>query len=276
MGDIVVSSHWVEPPNKAEIQIMRKRLAEARNELPRQLRMVPLDQSLIDLPSKVIDRLRLEMAYQKALCILYHRFLGQRKLEEEHRSCILAAETIVRYSISMLEAAQPGGQLAPVKIMLVRHIHEFNLAAMILCSELKRSASSRKSGPPQSIMDPNTQPMLLQACHLWNTPDIPSPKAQVALDAMISFLEASDIQNTQSEKDGFNTEVLTEEQESGESHLTMPPINSCPHYDSTALFEISDDGHLDMSFEGYDSVFSNLFEQTSAGSWELNGLSQAT
>ena len=255
MGDIAISSHSVVPPSKAEVCTMHERLTDARNALPRKLKMVPLDQSLVDSPTEVIDRLRLEFVYQRSLCMLYHRFLGNSKADQEHASCILAAETIVKHSVSMLEAAQPGGQLAALKIMLVRHIHDFNLAAMILCSELNRSSRPPGNEVRRSAMDPAMRSLLLRACYLWNAPNLPSPKAKVALQAMVTFLEATPTQTTQVEKRTSDVGIAVEE-----VVPTEFSIDSFGLYDNITISEIAAEGYPDVTFDGLDSVFSSLFE----------------
>ncbi|KAL9097596.1 MAG: hypothetical protein Q9165_000493 [Trypethelium subeluteriae] len=242
---------------------MSEQLVKARDELPQKLKMVPLEQCLIDPPSEVIDRLRLDLVYQKALCVLYHRFLGHEKFEQEHHSCILAAETIVKHSISMLEAAQPGGQLAAFKIMLVRHIHDFNLAAMILCSELQRGASSERSTAPQSVVDANVRSMLLQACHLWNAPNLPSRKAQVALDAILAFLKSKDLHSTPAENPRTEISALTERLIPRNGDAALPTPDSLGLYDSAALFDFTAEHYPDGYSAGHDSGFASLFGRTS-------------
>ncbi|KAI9659037.1 MAG: hypothetical protein M1821_001997 [Bathelium mastoideum] len=264
LGDTVVSSHSVTPPSKAEIHALSERLKEARNELPQKLKIIPLDQCLIDSPTEVIDRLRLELAYQKALCILYHRFLGNPHFEDEHHQCVLAALAIVKYSIAILEATEPGGKLASLKIMLVRHIHDFNLAAMILCAEIKRAEALGTMMAPRCVMDANVRSLLLQACHLWNVPNLPSSKAQVALDAMIAFLNAGSHQNTWSEKCLAEMGVPVEEPLAGNGFTARFSAGSFGLYDSATLLGIAAGSLPEARYERSDSLFSGLFEQTHA------------
>ncbi|KAF2236093.1 hypothetical protein EV356DRAFT_498937 [Viridothelium virens] len=259
LGDITASSHSVIPPSEAEIHSMSERLEKAKDELPQKLRMVPLDQCLIDPPTEVIYRIRLELVYQRALCVLYHRFLGHEKSEREHQSCIFAAEAVVKQSISMLEAAQPGGQLAVFRIMLIRHIHDFNLAAMILCSELQRGAYSGGIASLQNTVSPNVQSMLLQACHLWNASKLPSPKAQVALNAIVAFLKSQDLQLIRSEDRRTDTDALAEELIPGDGDAAVLSAASVGLYDSAALFETAAEGFPGGYFEGHDLAFSSLF-----------------
>ena len=260
MGDIAVSSYSISKPSTVEVRALSDRLETARNELPQKLRMIPLDQCLVDSAIEVVDRLRLELVYQRALCILYHRFLGNPNFEREHQTCVRAAEAIVRHSISMLEAAQPGGQLAFLRIMLFRHVHEFNLAAMILCSELKRDASSAKNPVLHSKVDPNIRSLLLRACNLWKAPDIPSSKARVALDAVVAFLKANEPREIRPERQWDDPGVLVEEILPDDVDIEAPSMDSFDFYDSVTLSEIAPDGFLNVNLSGLDLFLPNHIE----------------
>ena len=190
-GDITLLSHAVQPPEVSEVRAMYNRLLEEKGQLPRNLVMVPLDQCFMDSPRQIVDRFRFDFAYQKAVCVLYSRSvadsIGVLGCSEARERRTRAARTIVEHSISMLEAVQPGGLLAQLKILVVRHIHDFNLAAIMLCLELKHSAISSGAETLRELTE-DIRPNLIHACSLWNAPDIPSPKARNAIDIVLRFL----------------------------------------------------------------------------------------
>lgn len=189
LGEITVSSHAVVAPSRTEIAAFAVQMEDARTKLPYKLKMRPIEETFVDSPAEIVDRVRLEFVHQKSLCVLYRRFMGCPGFEEEHGRCVAAAMTIVRLSISVLEASQPGAQLAQVRIQFVRHIHDFLFAGAVLCAALKVSRGDSAEltfvGVPRQD---DIRTMLLQACRMWNTPGIPSSKAQLGLHTMLHFL----------------------------------------------------------------------------------------
>lgn len=210
LGEITVAAHAVIAPTRAEVGALATRLKNVRAQLPQKLKMMPLEESLIDSPSKIVDRVRIEFRYQKCLIVLYRRFMGSPEFEEERQQCINAAIAIVHLTISVLEASEPGAQLAQVRILLVRHLHDYILAASLLCVELRRleSCSTRPTRPTTlgALEEDAVRSTLLQACHMWKAGGIPYQRAQLALNTMVDFLERSQSHisvDTNDERSGF-------------------------------------------------------------------------
>ena len=61
-------SHRVSSPNYSEVMELDRRLQEAYAMIPGPLKMRSMDQSIIDSPALVINRLNLEFLYQKTRC----------------------------------------------------------------------------------------------------------------------------------------------------------------------------------------------------------------
>ena len=186
-GEFVARSHANNSAAKADLKILHDRLEGIRNGLPRILKAIPLSEAFLDPPELIFDRFRLESLYLKALCVLYRPFVGQAVESEGKTRCLDAALKLVEWQIPVLEIAQPGGQLAPHVVFLSRHVHDFNLAAMLLCYELKRSSNPVEE-EPRSIQPKKVRSTVLQACALFNALGITSPKARHALKAMERFL----------------------------------------------------------------------------------------
>ena len=146
-----------------------------------------MDQSFMDPPELILDRFRLEVLHLKALCVLYRPFLGRSDSGQEHKRCLDASEELVRIAIPLVEAGLPGGQLANCVVFIRRHVHDFNLAAMLLCSELKRQSTSG-SLPGHNDLADRVRPMLLQGCGLWSLSGVTSPKARHVIIAIEKFL----------------------------------------------------------------------------------------
>ena len=186
-GDIVRSSHQLASPSIADTASFQTRLNDLRNRFPHKLKMIPLDQSFMDPPELILDRFRLQLLHLKAVCVLYRPFV-ESGYEEESQCCLNAAGDIVRQCIPLVEAAQSGGQLAGCAVSICRHVHDFNLAAVILCSELKRQSASPSERSPKD-RSVQLRPLLLRACLLWSLSGITSPKARHAIRAVQRFLQ---------------------------------------------------------------------------------------
>lgn len=186
-GDIVRASHMLSTPSKTDIDRFRTRLDNIRLQNPDQLKMIPIEQSFMDPPELILDRFRVELLYLKAICVLYRPFLHRATYERESRRCLEAAEDTVRCTISLLETAQPGGQLGRFTIFIARHVHDFNLAAVILCSQLNVQTSPDAANNDHK--SPEIRQVLAQACSLWMAAGITSNKARHVVRAIQRFLD---------------------------------------------------------------------------------------
>ena len=126
-ADVTFPAHTLTFPKTSDTKSLQDRLDISREHLPQKLKKVPIDDSFMDPPELILDRLRLEILYWKTTCILYRPYLGRQEYKREHQHCLDAAETLVRTQIPMLEAGQHGGQLSGCTPFLRRHVHDFNL-----------------------------------------------------------------------------------------------------------------------------------------------------
>lgn len=269
-GDITLLAHAVQPPEKSEVQAMYDRLLEEKSQLPRNLVMVPLDQCFMDSPRQIVDRFRFDFAYQTAVCVLYSRSvansIGGAGCSEARDHRIRAARTIVKHSISMLEAVQPGGLLAQLKILVVRHIHDFNLAAIMLCLELKHLTTGSDAETLRQLTE-DIRPKLIHACSLWNSPDIPSPKARNAIETVLRFLRqgcrAQAIQSDVVAKDVWPDDImLTNGIPSGNAVAAPYTIDETYSWFEQTQGDVPLPAFLEgVSFE-YDTLLGSLTAQT--------------
>lgn len=188
-GDIIYSA--LSPSEGGEPTVVRlaERLDQARNELPTQLRMVPLEESILETPHRILDRYRLEIYYHKFRCILYRRYLTTAGHDRERQRCTDSAERIVKLVLSILEASQPGGQLSACVVFTRRHIHDSNLASMVLCWDLKRVSKLDGATEQQQQSAMRRRKLLLHASTLWQASGVPSTKARFGLQAVLTFLQ---------------------------------------------------------------------------------------
>lgn len=186
-GEVMCAVSSTTLPSRAETDGLYNNLYNTHEELPQVLKFVPMDQSFMDPSDLILDRFRLEMLHFKVACVLYRPFLGRSGCEHENRRCLEAAESTINLSIPFVEAGQPSGQLANLTVFTRRHVHDFSLAAMILCSELKRCSNSNNIAG--GMIDSNTiRHALLKACTLWILSGVTSPKERHAISAIEKFL----------------------------------------------------------------------------------------
>ena len=191
-GDIIYASHDLTNPSGQETAALASRLEHKREQWPQMLKLKPLDECFMDPPELIINRFRLEFIYLKAQCVLYRRHVGLQDHADEHKRCLSAAERLIELQVSLLEASKPGAQLAGGYVHTRRHVHDFNLAAMLLCSELKKAEGqgANLTPPSDTASHPDrTRDTMLQVCALWYESDVTSPKARHALKAIERFLQ---------------------------------------------------------------------------------------
>jgi hypothetical protein len=111
-----------------------------------------MNQSIMDPPSTIFNRFKLQLVYQKTRCVLFRRYLvdtSSDPAEEAFRTkCVDAAMKILGHLETIYDASVDGGKLSTMPYFLdTFSAHDFLLAAMVLCLELGRL---RKLGTSQS------------------------------------------------------------------------------------------------------------------------------
>lgn len=186
VGDIIWISQGFGHGNDSEIDALEQRLEQARDALPARLRHVPINESIIDPMELTLNRYRLEILYLKALCILHQQYLHDVRKKPQRQRCLEAAEKLVNHEIVLLESCLLGGRFARESAVIRRHVHDFNLAAIILCSYLKASRTEQSSLIATEIIK-QWPPLLLRACALWEEVGVTSARARRALRAIKQF-----------------------------------------------------------------------------------------
>lgn len=147
-GDVVHSSETLEMSTKVGTDALYYRLVQARGSWPKILQLIPFDQAFGDSNEMMLNRYNLEFLYLKAVCILFRDHLGRPGAEQDH--CLAAAERLVHHQLSMLKNAQPGHKLESSTVFLKHHVHDFNLATMLLCLDV---ATPKAMGTDHDLLD---------------------------------------------------------------------------------------------------------------------------
>jgi hypothetical protein len=148
-------SHSVEPPEYEVVMEQDRLLQKIYQDTPPALRTRSMYQSLLDPPSMIMFRFKLEFLFQKARCVLHRRYLTDAcvgtPMEQSRKLCVEAAMKILTHHEMISQAADQGGPLSKVRFYLSSlNAHDFLLAAMILCMELdliSKATSPATAGP---------------------------------------------------------------------------------------------------------------------------------
>ncbi|KAK0385036.1 hypothetical protein NLU13_7514 [Sarocladium strictum] len=135
--------------------------------------------SFTDPNHTIMHRIMLETLYLKTLCILHREYLGHEmrrnpQFQTSAHACKLAAEKLIEIHIELDGEIQPGGRLYEDRYMVNSlTLHDFLVAAMILCVEL----SETKPEPTNSDRM-NQVRMLRSATCIWER------RSQTSRDAL--------------------------------------------------------------------------------------------
>jgi hypothetical protein len=128
----------MHPVPYARIMELDSELRQAHSTVPLPLKHKPMSQSFADPAHVIMDRLNIELLYQKSICVLHRKSLAQKTSNSYSRdACATAAMAILDHQASVHQEAQPGGQLYQDRWMLSSFtFNDFFLAAMILCLDV--------------------------------------------------------------------------------------------------------------------------------------------
>jgi hypothetical protein len=135
---------------------LHNEMNEAYNGLPQVLKRRDINRSFLDSSGLIIERCTIETVYLKGLIVLHRRYISydrqSTKSEPSRRACMEAALGVLARQADLHEACQPGGRLYEDRWMVViLPVHDFLLAAMVICLDL--SVCLRSRGPIDESLD---------------------------------------------------------------------------------------------------------------------------
>lgn len=206
-NDILHACEMAETSKGVNTSTLYHRLMDARTSWPKALRLTPFDEAFLDSTEVILNRFALEFLYARAVCVLYRDHLGSAGQGQER--CLAAAEDLVPHQLSMLRHAQHGGRFASSRIFLKPHVHDFNLATMLLCLDETRSRSVGSEEDHSTCLT-RLRPAIREACELWIQMGILSPKARHALSAVLAVVRRDHGYQTSSEAPPLTAEAMAE------------------------------------------------------------------
>lgn len=191
LGRAATLSQQVVRPAELEIMVVCQSLEDVKAQLPVKLRWIAMSECVVDSPLYIAHRLRIEMAYLRAYGLLCLQSLRQPRSDSEYQlgeKCLSAALDIVDRSLDVLSATESGSHMAAGRALIARHIHDFNLAAMILCYQIKRMVTRHDTKSINGIEIDKLCSKLLQGCNYWDCMSNLSERSRFALRAIKNFL----------------------------------------------------------------------------------------
>lgn len=153
------AAHAVTPPIYPEIMELDQRLDEIYRSMPPAYRMKSLEESVGEPPDVVMNRLNLELLYQKTRCVLHRTYLAKAhsdsRYEHSRKECLEASLALLELQTMIYHACQPGGQLVRCSWYYSSLTsHDFLLAAMLLCLEINLLRETKIKQPENYCQGP--------------------------------------------------------------------------------------------------------------------------
>ncbi|PNH41402.1 hypothetical protein VD0004_g5700 [Verticillium dahliae] len=136
-GHVARLAHLLTPPPYSEVLKLDSSIEEAWDAVPSFMRVRPIEESVTDPATQIIQRFGLASIYNKSRCVLHRRFLAESIMKKEHDysrvQCLNGAVTMLEHQYHIWHMCQPGN-------ILNQHgwfvsslaIHDFLLSAMII------------------------------------------------------------------------------------------------------------------------------------------------
>lgn len=189
LGAIADSANSVSHASSSEIARLGDMLQHARSSLPAVLQMRPMSRALTDTGEVILQRLYLDMIYQKGLCVLHRHALASDNLDlasiNARGICSAAALQLLKHQIIIHQEIQPGGRLHRIRWKISSLLnHDFLLAITVLCLILNQCIDQEDS----LDYGTTTRQEMIQSLHssyrVWLRLTDTSHEARKAVDAI--------------------------------------------------------------------------------------------
>lgn len=145
-GKVGVLANRMLLPSYDEVMVLDGVLQETEASVPEFIRLKPLELSITDPASVIIQRYSIALLLQKCRCMLHRKYITTEPYSR--KVAVDAAMELLSYQSSIHQAALPGGPLALNRWFLSSlSVHDFLLAGMIVYSSLTQFA---KEGPSEN------------------------------------------------------------------------------------------------------------------------------
>jgi hypothetical protein len=188
---IVAHTQSLSPPPLETTIMLDIEMRDTYNNLPSNFKMIPVNRSFMDVSSIIMERCYIELLYLKGIVVLHRRFINTDTSNlicaNFRQTCLNAAMDILSRQADLHQASQPGGQLYEDRWMVTSlMVHDFLLAAMVVCLELTvhmRSTAGSSTEPRNAGFAKQFE--ALQTSHMiWNSRNSESKEAHTAAQVL--------------------------------------------------------------------------------------------
>lgn len=149
-------SHATSPPTFEVVQALAASLEEARSSVPPALQMPDISELVTDPAEQLMYRFNIDLLYSKCRIVLYRRYMlvpitelseqeQQKGIGEARDACIKSARRVLNHHHTIYEATKKGGQMESLGFYMESiAVHDFLLAAMVICLELSQQLEKDK------------------------------------------------------------------------------------------------------------------------------------
>jgi len=202
VGDIFSMVSSLSPYSYERVLELDDRLAQAYKELPAHLKMDVPEVLLKEHPSLVNKRIQLEFLYNQNVCVLHRKFFTRGRTDpryiRSYQRCMESAINLLDHQRYLYTETKIKGSLKPRHWYRVAHTsHDFILAAMIVCLDIRYRKLEEQSGRV-SFFDESQQARSWQAlefaCKIWEGEKDGSPEAAKVYQVLSQLLASHAIE----------------------------------------------------------------------------------
>jgi hypothetical protein len=177
---------------------LEEELSWAHLQVPPHLQLSFSVNSADDHPSLISRRVQLDFLYHQGMCLLHRKFFAQgrfdTRLSHSRRRCIESAVALLSLQEMLHREAKTRGSVrASHWFRIPVASHDFILAAMILCLELRKKSEEAPNHDTLSWTRDTQQNVMLQgletSCNIWKEIQIGSLEAWKVHRVLSSTLE---------------------------------------------------------------------------------------
>lgn len=154
-GEIVEQINSISGRTAPYDEVMRydSKLRQVRASVAPHMKLRPLEECTHDPATLLVQRLHIDILYQKAMCVLHRRYLTRAsqnpRYAHSRRACVEASMEILRHQATIYRESQIGGRLRSMKWVLNSLTkHDLLLGAMIVCLDLHYDSLSDQQYDP--------------------------------------------------------------------------------------------------------------------------------
>jgi hypothetical protein len=187
-----------QPDSYDSVLNLEGELSRAHLQVPLHLQLNGLVNSLDDHPSLNSKRVQLEFLYHQGMCLLHRKFFAQGRVDNRfsrsRERCIESAVALLSLQDMLHREEMTRGSVSASQwFRIPLASHDFILAAMILCLELRRKREEATDGDQTLWTGDIQQKTMLQSlemsCNIWKEIQMNSLEAWKVYQVLFSMLE---------------------------------------------------------------------------------------